>query len=156
MGRFSKSYLDCTTKGAHFHGLLDIQALGGAGFASQRTRGDDRRPLWDLTSYNGIEIALDVSQSDRKVYTLILKDHVLPQNPNNGREQSTISWEYNFSTTDCSTNDSAGLSEVKLFVPWDSFKSTYRGKPSNETKRLALNNIKRISIMIRRFVDRTA
>lgn len=148
-----KSHLDCTAQGAHFNGLLDIQALGGAGFASQRTRGNDRRILWDLTSYNGIEIALDPLQSDRKVYTLILKDHVLPLNPDNGREQASTSWEYDFSTADYSTTPSAVPSEVKLFVPWDRFQPTYRGLPSNDTKPLDLSNIKRISIMIRRVVD---
>lgn len=82
---------------------------------------------------NGIEIALDPLQSDRKIYTLILKDHLLPPNPNGRREQATNSWQYDFSTTDCSTDSSTEPSEAKLFVPWDSFKSTYRGKPSNDT-----------------------
>lgn len=154
-GRISKSFLHCTPKGAHFHGLLDIQALGGAGFASQRTLlGDDRWPLqWDLSSYNGIEISLDPSQSDHKVYTLVLKDHVLPPNSINGREQATTSWEYDLSTSEYQPEAFAELSEVKLFVPWDRFKPTYRGKPINNTKDLDLHNIKRISIMIRRFVN---
>ena len=134
--------------------MLDIQALGGAGFASQRTLGEDRRPLqWDLSSYNGIEISLDPSQSDHKVYTIVLKDHILPPNPNNGPEQATTSWEYDFSTSACQPEASVELSELKLFVPWDRFKPTYRGKPINNTKYLGLSDIKGISIMIRRFVN---
>jgi len=63
-GGASQSYLDCTPTGstAHFHGTLDIDTLGGAGFASQRTTGDERE--WDLSSFEGIEI--DVVDGDCK------------------------------------------------------------------------------------------
>jgi hypothetical protein len=39
---------------ATFHGVLDTTTLGGAGFASQRTVGDDCK--WDLSDFEGIEI----------------------------------------------------------------------------------------------------
>lgn len=133
--------------------MLDIKALGGAGFASQRTLDDDRPPpRWDLSSYNGIEISLNSSQSDLKVYTLTLKDHVLPPDPGTGREQATTSWEYEFSSEDGEANASTELSKLNLFIPWSDFKPTYRGKPSNDTKELDLSKITRIGIMIRRFV----
>jgi hypothetical protein len=135
-----------------FHGLLDIETLGGAGFASQRTVGDDRR--WDLAPFAGVEVSIDALLSDHKVYTLILKDQLLPRNPLNGREQSTPSWEYDFSKSDChhetSTASSSSFSAT-LFVPWDRFKPNYRGKPRHDTGELDLGNIKRISIMIRSF-----
>ena len=41
---------------ARFYGELDIKTLGGAGFASQRTTDDDR--TWDLSDYDGIELAI--------------------------------------------------------------------------------------------------
>lgn len=137
--------------------MLDIEALGGAGFASQRTVGDDRRPPhWDLSSYHGIEISLDPSESDSKVYTLILKDVILPPDPRSGREQATTSWEYEFSAKDCQPNQCDGLSKLNLLVPWKSLKPTYRGKPINDTKELDLSNILRFGIMTRRFVGWSA
>lgn len=133
--------------------MLDIEALGGAGFASQRTLGDDRQsPRWDLSSYNGIEISLNPSQSDLKVYTLILKDYILPPDPGSGREQATTSWEYEFSSGHGEANAPAELSKLNLFIPWSDFKPTYRGKPSNDTKELDVSKIIRIGIMIRRLV----
>ncbi|CAN9223174.1 unnamed protein product [Alternaria alternata] len=78
-GGASQSYLTITGSSARFHGNLDITTLGGAGFASQRTTGEDR--TWDLSAYDG--------------YTLTLKDEILPLMPD-GREQSTISYEYDF------------------------------------------------------------
>jgi Complex I intermediate-associated protein 30 (CIA30) len=50
--------LDISKNGetATFNGTLDINTLGGAGFASQRTTGEDR--LWDLSPYDGIEIEI--------------------------------------------------------------------------------------------------
>lgn len=91
----SISHLDCTTSSpiAVFNGNLDIKILSGAGFASQHTTGEDRS--WDLSKYDGIELNID--KSDEKVYTLILKDELLPKRPN-GREQSTVSFEYDLRT----------------------------------------------------------
>jgi hypothetical protein len=59
----SQSYLAMSSSGtmAKFHGNLDIQTLGGAGFASQRTKEDDRD--WDVSSYDGIEIIVSKSDS---------------------------------------------------------------------------------------------
>merc|ERR1712029_806112 len=64
-GGKSQSYLDTEDKAiGRFHGNLDIKTLGGAGFASQRTTGDERK--WDLSQYAGIE--LQVSKGDKKRY----------------------------------------------------------------------------------------
>lgn len=135
--------------------MLDIKALGGAGFASQRTTGEDRH--WQLSSYQGVEIALDANQSDDRVYTLILKDHLLPPNPINGREQSTTSWEYDFRVSEGSQSAAlAGAATITIFVPWSRFKATYRGKEQNDGSTLDLTDIKRFSIMIRRFVEAVA
>jgi hypothetical protein len=69
-GGASYSILSCSPSVATFHGNLDIDTLGGAGFASQRTTGEDRR--WDLSGYEGLE--LNIEQADSKLYTLVLKD----------------------------------------------------------------------------------
>ncbi|TVY42192.1 Uncharacterized protein LOCC1_G006140 [Lachnellula occidentalis] len=122
---------------AVFRGNLDIETLGGAGFASQRSTGDNR--TWDVSDYDGI--LLDVTQADGKQYTLTLKDELLPKSPN-GREQSTISWEYDF-TPACGGE--------KVFAKWDDFNATYRGREKPDAKPLDLKSVKRISLMMRSF-----
>ena len=145
-----QSYLESSgDNSVCFHGHLDIKALGGAGFASQRTAGGDRR--WDLSAFTGIELSIDPSKSDTNTYTLILKDHLLPPNPENGREQSTVSWEYDFSKSNRRVNPEHNSSSATVFIPWEQFRPTYRGKPCSETSRLNLGDIRRISIMIRRY-----
>ncbi|KAK5085024.1 hypothetical protein LTR24_007290 [Lithohypha guttulata] len=133
---------------AIFDGHLDINTLGGAGFASQRTTGDDRH--WDLTQYAGIELVFDSSGTDEKTYTFILKDELLPPNPENGREQSTVSWEFDFSKKDAhACHDVPRFHHIS--ITWDVFKATYRGKPKADAKPLAKHDVKRMSIMMRSF-----
>ncbi|THW21789.1 CIA30-domain-containing protein [Aureobasidium pullulans] len=139
-----RSFLECHNSTGRFHGNLDIQTLGGAGFASQRTTGEDRS--WDLSAYAGI--VLDIAEADDKRYTFILKDELLPRNPDNGREQATISWEYDFKP--CfgeSSLEKGGL----VFVPWSGLKPTYRGKEKEHADPINLKTIKRMSIMMRSF-----
>ena len=116
-----------------FHGDLDIAALRGAGFASQRS--PDARS-WDLSGFEGLH--LPINQGDGKKYTFIVKDEVLPKRPD-GREQSTVSWEYDFTGN-----------KLDLHIPWKDLKPTYRGKPKPDAKPLDLASIKRVSIMMRR------
>ncbi|KAF9875996.1 complex I intermediate-associated protein 30 [Colletotrichum karsti] len=135
-GGMSQSHLHCESpEKAKFFGNLDITTLGGAGFASQRTLGTLHL---DLSEYDGVVIK--VLESDSKKYTLTLKDEILPKGED-GREQSTISWEYDF------VSEEPG--EVK--IPWDDFKPTYRGKPKPDAKPLDKASIKRISFMMRSF-----
>ncbi len=121
---------------AIFRGNLDTKTLGGAGFASQRTTGEDRS--WDVSNYDGI--LLDITKSDDKMYTLTVKDELLPKSPN-GREQSTISWEYDFKPE---------KDGEKVYVHWDDLKPTYRGREKKDVQPLDLKNVKRISLMMRR------
>lgn len=123
---------------AVFHGNLDTKTLGGAGFASQRTAGDDQK--WDFSKYDGL--VLDIVKSDEKKYTLTLKDELLPKS-SNGREQSTVSWEYDFKV------DSGG---GKVFIHWDEFQPTYRGREKKDATPLDLKHVKRISFMMRRYL----
>ncbi|KAJ5668256.1 uncharacterized protein N7477_006826 [Penicillium maclennaniae] len=137
-GGASHSTLTCSPSSlvAKFHGNLDITTLGGAGFASQRTTGEDR--TWNLSRYDGIELVID--HADNKLYTLTLKDEILPKRPD-GREQSTLSWEFDFRAEGRTT----------IFVKWSDFRPTYRGKEKKDVEPLDLKNIKRFSIMIRSF-----
>lgn len=128
---------------------MDTQTLGGAGFASQRTAGELRL---DLSGYDGIQLVLDAVESDEKEYTLILKDSILPRNPDTGREQSTISWEFDFEVPKASP-DQSQESTAELFVPWHLFTATYRGKEKKGVPGPNLSSIKRMSVMMRRCVD---
>lgn len=127
-----------------FHGTLDIKTLGGAGFASQRTTGESRH--WDFARFDGIVLKIDGSKSDRKQYTLVLKDTLLPKNPENGREQASISWEYDFSLPDRDQDSSSDIS-----LKWADLKPTYRGKDVKDVERLDTSSVKRISLMMRRY-----
>ncbi|KAH7414507.1 complex I intermediate-associated protein 30-domain-containing protein [Phaeosphaeria sp. MPI-PUGE-AT-0046c] len=136
-GGSSQSYLDISSTTARFHGTLDIKTLGGAGFASQRTATDTQ--TWDLSSYSGINLSL--GKTDGKKYTFVIKDELLPLDPETGREQSTISWEYDFTDTGAEG----------LYVPWRALKPTYRGKEKKDAGKLKTDNVKRFSIMSRSF-----
>ncbi|KAH8665880.1 complex I intermediate-associated protein 30-domain-containing protein [Tricladium varicosporioides] len=136
-GGSSISHLDCgpTSPAATFHGNLDIQTLGGAGFASQRTTGEDRS--WDLSQYDGL--CLDLKEGDGKKYTLTVKDKLLPKR-DDGRDQSTVSWEFDFEGK-----------EGKVIVGWEDLKATYRGRDKKDADPLNTKDIRRISLMMRSF-----
>ncbi|KAF9894779.1 hypothetical protein FE257_004400 [Aspergillus nanangensis] len=137
-GGSSHSMLECSksSPSALFHGHLDTHTLGGAGFASQRTTGEDRK--WDLAKYDGLQ--LKTNRSDGKRYAITLKDTLLEKRPD-GRDRSTISWEYDFRAEEKSS----------VFVKWSDFTPTYRGKEVKDAEPLDLGNIKRISLMMRSF-----
>ncbi|GES66294.1 CIA30 family protein [Aspergillus terreus] len=137
-GGSSYSILDCNPSSptALFHGNLDTHTLGGAGFASQRTTGDR---TWNLADDDGLE--LDIGRSDGKTYTITLKDTIPPKR-SDGRDESTLSWEYDFRADN-----------EKIFVKWSEFKPTYRGREQKDAKPLDLENIKWISLMMRSFFD---
>lgn len=140
--KIEKSHLSCSESVARFHGQLDIETLGGAGFASQRTTGDDRK--WQLADYEGIELV--ITEADAKQYTLILKDELLPPDPATGREQSTVSYEYDFHVA---VEPIAGQT-ASIYVAWNDLKPTYRGKEKKDAPPLNLGSIKRLSLMMRR------
>ncbi|KAI9782404.1 MAG: hypothetical protein M1816_001902 [Peltula sp. TS41687] len=178
-GGTSQSYLEiCATDPsiARFYGQLDFQTLGGAGFASQRTTGDDRS--WDLTGYDGIEI--DVVNADDKTYTFTITNSLLPPDESTGREQSTLIYEYDFNTTSTTAAAAAGddktkekkltsnadantaddgedkdkdktTTSTKIYIPWDKLKATYRGREQPDAPGLNLKDVKRLSLMIRSF-----
>lgn len=105
----------------------------------------------DLSTYDGIELAINVLESDSKRYTFILKDKILPKNDANGREQATISWEYDFVAPKPESNECTDGELVTVFIPWRSFEPTYRGKPKEDAGTLDNTSLKRFSIMMRRY-----
>jgi len=58
-----------------------------------------------------------------------------------GREQSTISYEYDFSAS----------GNYSVFIPWAELKPTYRGKEKEDAPPLNTKSIKRWSFMMRSF-----
>ncbi|KAE8347605.1 hypothetical protein BDV24DRAFT_170703 [Aspergillus arachidicola] len=137
-GGSSRSHMSCSPASlfARFHGNLDITTLGGAGFASQRTTGEDRS--WDLSGYDGLE--LHIARGDDKLYTITLKDETAPKRPD-GRQESTLSWEYDFHAH----------GEKRIFIKWADFKPTYRGKEQVDARPLDLTGVKQFSFMMRSF-----
>ncbi|KAI0811745.1 NADH:ubiquinone oxidoreductase intermediate-associated protein 30 [Xylaria sp. FL0064] len=142
-GGKSRSHLDLTSgsgseegkeETVRFHGVLDITALGGAGFASQRSPPSCR---WDLSSFHGL--CVGIQEGDGMKYTLIIKD-TAPTDRGDGRLESSVSWEYDFD---------GGAEEWR--VSWGEFKPTYRGKPKPDAKPLNLADIRSVSIMVRSF-----
>lgn len=143
---------------AEFSGHLDITALGGAGFASQRTADDFPSRPWDVSGYHALVLDVDIAgcgegdeatrpEKDKK-YTLTLKDEVLPRRPD-GRDQSTISWEYDFFVGGAGS-DADGETNSVLVIPFEDFKPTYRGRPKPDADPLDLSRFKRLSFMMRR------
>lgn len=133
---YSELFCNPSSPTARFYGNLDIETLGGAGFASQRATRENS--TWDLSTHIGL--MLDINLSDGKQYTIILKDKLLPTSAN-GREQSTISWEYDFKPA---------ADGEKVFVRWRDFKPTYRGREKKDAEPLDLTSIKQVSLMMRR------
>ncbi len=118
------------------------------------------------------EISID------KKYTFTLADTVLPPEPNTGREQATVVYEYDFqlnpsnsshasNTTTNSTSasgtttaaaavvttktESGSEAGTKIFIPWDAFTATYRGRVKEDAPPLDRRGIKRMSLLIRRY-----
>ncbi|WQF84745.1 Putative complex I intermediate-associated protein 30 [Colletotrichum destructivum] len=127
---------------ANFHGTLDYETLGGAGFASQRTVDD--WPGLDLSAFD--TITLEIPYADGKRYSFNLKDTVPP--PINGVEQSGVSWEFEFQLPAVEHTDGA---VERVVMPFSEFVPTFRGRVQNDTAPLDLTSIKRVNIMIRSF-----
>ena len=131
---------------ARFRGHLDTTALGGAGFASQRSAG---RLAWDLSSYEGGLVVGVLGAGDaEKRYLVTLKDDIPPRR-DDGREGSGVSWEAEFCAAGGGgSGDDGPPEEVRL--AWGDFVPTYRGRKVDGAKPLDLSGIKRIGLMMRR------
>ncbi|KAK4694569.1 hypothetical protein P7C71_g3037, partial [Lecanoromycetidae sp. Uapishka_2] len=160
-GGASQSYLSALPNNcARFYGHLDISTLGGAGFASQFSPLDDdgesdESASWDLSAYDGIEVV--VGKADGKVYTFILKDEMPPEKREDGREKAAVNWEIEFRASNDKDDEEAenkgssnNSSDTTIWVPWDEFKPTFRGREKRDAGQLKTNRIKRVGLMMRR------
>lgn len=95
----------------------------------------------DVSEFDGLVLAVAEADADKR-FTLTLKDEVLPKR-DDGRDQSSISWEYDFTAT-------PGRDVV---IRWSDLKPTYRGRPKPDAKPLDTAGIKRVSFMMRRYVS---
>lgn len=120
---------------------------------------------WDLSAYDGLLLTIETSgcsetnagtRDDAKRYLVTLKDEI-PGRRDDGREQSGISWEAEFTSAAASVgrptligDDEHRHSQRLVFLGWDEFKPTYRGRPKPDASPLDRSDIKRIGLMMRR------
>ncbi|KAJ9127751.1 hypothetical protein QFC24_000034 [Naganishia onofrii] len=129
---------------ARFWGTLDITTLGGAGFASQCHTFEPRALRLCKEEYQGLAITFDVTppapapveEEKPKHFTLVLKGSIPPLRPD-GRRESTLSYEYTFINTSCTSTSSTTIDNPHeqqhqrrtITIPWSDFSPTYRGRP---------------------------
>jgi len=83
-----------------------------------------------------------------KRYTFNIKDELLPLDPDTGREQSTVSYEYDFVV---SSNATSNGENIRLFISWSELKATYRGREKHDAPELNRKSVRRFGIMCRSF-----
>ena len=105
--------------------------------------------MWDLSAYDGIQV--EVIKGLEKTYTLIVKDEVPQTRRDDGREFSSVNWEYDFKIGDGSVGNEQ---TVKVWVPWSGFKATYRGREKKDAEPLKKADIRRFSLMTRSFFEK--
>lgn len=71
----------------------------------------------------------------------------MPLDPVTGREQSTVSYEYDFQIP----GNTTVTKKSEFFIPWESFNATYRGRVKEDAPKLNTTSIKQLSIMMRSF-----
>ena len=97
------------------------------------------------------------------MYTFILKDEETSGKRDDGREKAGISWEVEFRAgqrEEGEKEDGDGSETIKkeksaltrVWVPWKDFKATYRGKEQKDAGELKTGEVKRVGIMMRRYV----
>ncbi|KAL8739065.1 MAG: hypothetical protein Q9181_000247 [Wetmoreana brouardii] len=151
-GRSSSSLSALSNDCALFEGHLDIETLGGAGFASQFQTAAAAKgkvdvasdSIWNLYPYSGVEI--DVRAGDGKVYTLIVRDEKPQDKREDGRERAGVNWEAEFRAS-----ESGEVGGKKVWIPWSAFKATYRGKEKEDTGKLKTGEIRRVGFMMRSY-----
>ena len=100
------------------------------------------------------------------MYTLILKDEDTPGKRDDGREKSGISWEVEFRAVQqkeaekeegmgSDTSKRAEPVSTMVWVPWEDFKATYRGKEKKDAGNLKTGGVRKVGIMMRRYVSFT-
>ena len=91
---------------------------------------------------------------------MILKNSEYRARGSDGRDQASLSWEAKFPTKEGrNENDEreAGEAEKKtraVWLPWENFKPTYRGRESPGKEELDKGNITTVGIMMRSYFGR--
>ncbi|KAH7339849.1 hypothetical protein B0J17DRAFT_377360 [Rhizoctonia solani] len=81
--------------GIWFCGTLDITALGGAGFASQRFRFSNKLLRLPRSGYQGLRVKLlpqPIALLNPREFTLVLNTEPITHRPD-GRVESRVNWE---------------------------------------------------------------
>ncbi|TPX42504.1 hypothetical protein SeLEV6574_g05569 [Synchytrium endobioticum] len=125
---------------AIFSGNLDVKALGGAGFASQRSTLLPPGQFYDVSGYNAI--AIHILRGDGREYAFNIKNIEGERTPD-GRVNSSIEYKTTFQTV----KDQEGLYITKF----RDFKPYYRGRPAEDAKPLDTSKITSFSIMCQSF-----
>ena len=97
------------------------------------------------------------------MYTLILKDEEMAGKRDDGREKAGISWEVEFRSGQKKEVEKEGAASnetskeektvsTTIWVPWEDFMPTYRGKEKKDAGRLKTGELRRVGIMMRRYV----
>ena len=109
-----------------------------------------------MTAYAGLQIRL--GKGDRKLYTLILKDAENSPRGADGKEKTGFSWEAEFRANDelkqkPGENDATAEEKdtQEVYLPWEGFKPTFRGRETKGEEKLDRSNITTIGIMMRSY-----
>ena len=98
------------------------------------------------------------------MYTLILKDEETGGKRDDGREKAGISWEVEFKAgqkkeavneegDNNETSEKGNTTPITVWVPWEDFKATYRGKDKKDAGKFKTGEVRRVGIMMRRYVE---
>ena len=100
---------------------------------------------------------------DGKVYTFILRDEDEDEGKREKGDRAGVNWEVEFralaspspspspATIGEEKEEKEGEGQVVWF-PWTDFKPTYRGREKKDAGELKTGEIRRVSIMMRRYV----
>lgn len=95
-----------------------------------------------------------MGKGDGKVYTLILKDEEAAGKREDGREKAGVNWEIDFTVGEKDgigeKEEEGGGEGTKVWVPWEEFKATFRGKEKEGAGELKKGEIRRVGLMMRR------
>ncbi|KAK0861185.1 hypothetical protein LTR87_017041 [Friedmanniomyces endolithicus] len=128
--------------------LATVSLIVGAGSATPRYRYRGHDLSTHRAGFYGIPSPISV-RANTKLRTVILKDKLLPPDPENGREQATISYEADFELP--SQTIPGDTHHRTVIIPFASLNPTYRGKLKKDAPDLDTKNIKQISLMMRSF-----
>ena len=151
-GGNSQSFLtvnDEPEKGVVFHGFLDTETLGGAGFCSQRllfNERDGEGGALDFSSFSQLKIRFEDIGDDsiRKILAVNLYDN-RPSDRGDGRNKSQVIYKATFPLD--------GLASGEIVLNWADFKPNFRGRDKPDAPSINLRHIYGISIMMQSFFD---